>query len=289
MSTRTTLAIAIGLVTAAAPSVARAQDAAACKEGYDRSQVSRDAGKLLEARKLLHQCSSAVCSAFVQKECLGWLSDVDERIPSAIFSVKDGAGADLVDVAVSIDGKDGSQKLDGRALDVDPGEHTVAFQLADGRKAEQRVFLREREKGKLVAVTIGAPPAPAPIAKPEAAPPKAEEPAATSGSPLRTVGFAVGGVGVVGLVVGTVFGLSASSKLSSPQCDTSAKVCDPGVISDARSAATVSTIGFVAGGLLVAGGVTLVLLAPKSTKSARIGAAPMIGSNGGVVSLSGAW
>jgi hypothetical protein len=285
-------------MASAAPSLAHAQDAAACRDGYDRSQVSRDDGKLVEARRLLQQCSAVSCSAFVQKECVGWLSDVEARLPSVILSAKDDAGADLVDVAVSIDGHEGPRKLDGRAIDIDPGEHTFVFQLADGRKAEQRAFLREREKGKSVAVTMGAPRAAAASpGKPSDAPVGGNEPRASGGrSPLIPVGFIAAGVGVAGLAVGTIFGLEASSKLSAPHCDTAAKVCDPGVIGDAKSAATVSTIGFIAGGVLVAGGVTLVLLAPRGgesapteTKSARLSAAPMIGLNGGGLSVRGAW
>ena len=301
MIIRRALTIALVLMASAVPSMAHAQDAAACRDGYERSQVSRDAGKLLEARKLLQQCFAS-CSAVVQKECVDWLSDVEARLASVILSAKDGAGADLVDVAVSIDGKEGPRKLDGRALDVDPGEHTFVFELADGRKTEQRVLLREREKAKSVAVTIGAPhPAAASPAKPasgrgDAARPAEQSPTSGGSSPLKLVGFIAAGVGVAGLAVGTIFGLKASSKLSAPQCDTSAKVCDPGVIGDAKSAATVSTIGFVAGGVLVAGGLTLVLLAPKGgdsapteTKSARLSAAPLIGLTGGGLSLGGAW
>ena len=294
MTIRKALTISLVLVASAAPSIAYAQDAAACKDGYDRSQVLRDAGKLVDARKLLQQCSSANCSAFVQKECVGWLEDVEARLSSVILSAKNGAGADLVDVAVSIDGKDGPRKLDGRALDIDPGEHTFVFQLEDGKKAEQRVWIRERERGKSVAVTMGTPDATAGAPGKPVALPAEQAPASGGGSPLKLVGFIAAGVGVAGLAVGTIFGLKASSKLSAPQCDTSSKMCDPGVVSDAKSAATVSTIGFIAGAVLVAGGVTLVLLAPKGgsgaeTKSARLSAAPMIGMNVGGLSLRGAW
>lgn len=306
MTIRRALTITFVLMASTAPSIAHAQDAAACKDGYDRSQVLRDEGKLLEAQKLLRQCSSA-CSAFVQKECAGWLEDVEARLSSVLLSAKDGAGAELVDVTVSIDGKEVTRKLDGRTLDVDPGDHTFVFQLADGRKTEQHMLIREREKGKIVAVTIAAPqPAPVALEKPVPSPgagqqavpavPAEKAPTTSAGSPLKLVGFIAAGVGVPGLAVGTIFGLQAMSKLSAPQCNDSSKRCVPGVISDANSAATVSTIGFIAGGVLVAGGVTMVLLAPKSgggtvpeTNGARLSAAPMIGLNGAGLSLHGAW
>jgi hypothetical protein len=81
-----------------------------------------------------------------------------------------------------------------------------------------------------------------------------------------------------------------ASSMMSAKCDATAKVCDPGVIDDANGAATISTIGFVAGGVLVAGGLTMVLLAPKrESNGARITAAPTVGMNGGGLSLGGAW
>jgi hypothetical protein len=286
MKLRTMLTLSLVLVA----STARAQDAVSCKDAYDRSQVVRDKGELVAAHKLLEQCVVATCSQYVQKECAGWLADVEARMPSVILSAKDGAGADLVDVAVSIDGKDGPKKLDGRALDVDPGEHAFAFTGPDGKKVEQRVVVREREKGKVVAVVIGEPP---PSAKP-ASDGSAAAPPPSGMSPLKLGGFVTGGLGVGGLVVGSIFGVVAGNDLGAPHCDAQ-KTCEPGAIGNAKSAATVSTIGFVAGGVLLAGGVTMILLAPSSKQSngaastARVMATPLVGDRTGGLSVQGAW
>jgi hypothetical protein len=278
MILRRVLTLSLALVLVAAPLRARADDAAQCKDGYDRSQIARDAGKLLEARALLQQCSTASCSSFIQRECAGWFTDVDARMPSVIFSAKDGDGADLVDVEVTIDGAAGPRKLDGRPLDVDPGEHTFSFRLANGKTAERRALIREREKGKTISVVIGEP---TPAASLASQPPKRE-----GASPLKIGGFVGGGVGVASLVAGTILGLVASSKLSAPQCDTTAKVCDAGVLSSARTAATWSTVTFITGGVLVAGGVTIVVLAPERTPA---NGAPLRPTNAGGLSLQGAW
>jgi len=278
MTLRRALTISLALVLLAAPALAHADDATQCKDGYDRSQIARDGGKLIEARGLLQQCSSASCSAFIQRECAGWFSDVDARLPSVIFSAKDGDGADLVDVAVAIDGAAGPRKLDGRPIDVDPGEHTFSFRLANGKTAERRALIREREKGKTIAVVIGEPTS---SGSPANQPPKHE-----GASTLEVAGFVAAGVGVASLVAGTIFGLVASGKLSAPQCDTAAKVCDAGVVSSARSAATWSTVSFIAGGVLVAGGLTIVLLAPEKTAP---NAAPLRPMNGAAISLKGTW
>jgi len=89
----------------------------------------------------------------------------------------------------------------------------------------------------------------------------------TSGGSLRTVGLIAGGVGVVALGVGTYFGLQAKSKNSDSSDDCDGNVCgDSGYAArqDARSAGNTATIAFVAGGVLVATGVTLYVLGAPS-------------------------
>jgi hypothetical protein len=74
------------------------------------------------------------------------------------------------------------------------------------------------------------------------------------------------GVGVVGLGVGTVFGLKTSSTWSDAKAHCTGLECDrTGVqlATDAKNAGTVSTIAFVAGGVLLAGGAVLFFTAPK--------------------------
>jgi hypothetical protein len=81
-------------------------------------------------------------------------------------------------------------------------------------------------------------------------------------STRNTVTIAAGAAGVVGLAIGTAFGLSASGNKSDLQaaCTDYPRGCPPsrreeldGIASDADTQATVSTIGFVAGALLLAG------------------------------------
>ena len=288
------------LLASAFPSMAQAQEAV-CKSGYERSQISRVRGKLLEAQSLLQQCSSATCSPSARKRCAASLADVEARLPSVILSAEDRKGVDLVDVAVSIDGEDGPRKLDGRAHDIDPGEHTLVFKLADGQKLERRVLVREGARGVSVPVTFGVATA---AAASQAAPASAAAPGSSGDaallamarrtrsavSPQKFVGFGAIGVGVVGLAVGAIFGIKASGTMSGPQCDSATKTCDPGVVDDAKTATQISSIAFVGGAALVAGGVALVILAPKRDNySARLSAAPTVGVNGGGLSLGGAW
>ncbi len=145
------------------------------------------------------------------------------------------------------------------------------------------------------AVRRNAPIAPAPVAVP--APRGQETPAAPPDtkkiSTLQIFGLGAAGVGVVGVAVGTIFGLSAISKNNAAgrECNGAACTNADGVslTSSARQAATVSTIGFVAGGALLAGGLGLYLLAPKERGGVALRVAPQVGFQTAGVMLGGGW
>ena len=114
----------------------------------------------------------------------------------------------------------------------------------------------------------------------------------TASSPLKTVGLIVGGVGVAGLAAGGIFGflaLSKNSSANSGHCGGSlggANQCDATGVSlrsDAVSFGNISTIAFIAGGVLAAGGATLWIVAP----SGHVQATPAVGQNGGGVLVRG--
>lgn len=123
----------------------------------------------------------------------------------------------------------------------------------------------------------------------------AEQPASNSWSGLRIAGAVTAGVGAIGLGVGVVSALIANSKhndATDQGCSGSTCPNDgaAGKERDAATAANISTVGFVAGGVLVAGGVALFLFAPKggsSSKKAGVLVTPSVdprGAGGLVVS-----
>jgi len=94
----------------------------------------------------------------------------------------------------------------------------------------------------------------------------------------RIAAFTMGGVGIAGLVAGGVFGGLVASKTSDAAPNCPSKACNPAGwqdIADAKTFATISTVGFVAGGVLVAGSVVLFLVAPHATR--KIAITPIIG------------
>jgi hypothetical protein len=118
----------------------------------------------------------------------------------------------------------------------------------------------------------------------------ADQPASRDGKAQRIAGIAVGGAGVVGLVVGSVLGLGAHSKyndaLSGP-CGGLASGCSSQGVADGQSAhseATASTIVFVVGAALVAGGAVLYFTSPKG-----VAVSPTVGMQSAGVAVSGRW
>jgi hypothetical protein len=105
----------------------------------------------------------------------------------------------------------------------------------------------------------------------------------------------VGGVGAVGLAVGAIFGLRAIGRMNDSKGDCDANdFCGPDGKTarlDARSAGTVSTIGFAAGGVLVAAGATMFLLGKphRAPTAATLAASPVASRDQAGIALWGAF
>jgi len=136
------------------------------------------------------------------------------------------------------------------------------------------------------------PPSPAEVPAPpqEAAPlPSPVAPEASHGlGSQRAFGLVAGAIGVVGLGVGAAFGVLAMTKQSSaqntcpnPQCPTQDGV---NAWNDAGSAGNVATVGFVVGGVALAGAAVLWFTAPSSgTVTTKLSVGP------GGVQVRGTW
>lgn len=84
---------------------------------------------------------------------------------------------------------------------------------------------------------------------------------------LRTIGFVTGTVGLGGVALGGVFAAQAYGSRECRKGDLNGCNEAIGLKNDARTAATRATVAFVAGGALVAAGVTLLVLAPAKRES----------------------
>jgi len=176
-------------------------------------------------------------------------------------------------------------------MPVDPGEHTIV--AASPGKREWSTKVDVGPNGQRASVTI-------PILPDEPIVQVAGQPSATqssvdsggssSGNTQRWLAVGAGVVGVAGIVIGSVFGVQAGSKWDDAQkCNEDPTCPNAGSLSDdASSAATISTVGFVVGGLGLAGGLALWLTAPEPESAAtasRAGVSIGLGMQG--ISVSG--
>ena len=118
-------------------------------------------------------------------------------------------------------------------------------------------------------------PAPLPPPPPPMPPPPPEE-NGIAGPAMTISGLALAGLGTVGIVVGSVFGVLAKNSndesLEPQNCVEN--LCNQTGLDlrdEAKSRATVSTATFIVGGVLLAGGLTLFFLAPSDDEGGEDG------------------
>jgi hypothetical protein len=249
-----------------------------CSDAYTRAQALRDHGKLVEARDALRTCALPSCKNFIVKDCTAWLDAVETSLPTVVISVKDGAGADLFDVKVSIDGTPLLARLDGQAVPINPGAHTLYFELADRTRLDKRVLIKEGEHNRELEVVL----------KPSTAgdangigqrTSHGDSGPSVHSSSWKTVGWVAGGLGIAGLVVGTLFGVTAIGDKNSANCD-AGNACDSGPLASAKRAALVADVGLIGGGALLASGLAFVVFAPSKDQTAgAIEVSPSLGAN----------
>ncbi len=259
---------------------ARAADptTADCLSASDASLRAGNEHKLRSERTQLLVCAAPSCPADIRKECTRRVDEVNLAIPTVVFEAKDANGNDLSAVRVTMDGEVIAERLEGSALSLDPGEHAFVFEAAGQAPVTKQLVIREAEKERREAIRFGVVPTEAPVAQPSApvSPPPADENQSTW-SNQKTAAVVAASVGVVGLGVGSVFGLRALSKKSHAN-DICPDACsdDEGLQAwrDARSAGNVSTIFFIVGGAALGAGAALWFTAPKAHATTQVGFGP---------------
>jgi hypothetical protein len=244
-------ALAIASPAMAAPTKAE------CNATHTHAQELRRSGRLFDTRAELARCSDVGCPAIVRSDCAKLMEELENAIPTIVFEAKDRQGHDVADVSVTSDGRVIAEHLDGTALPMDLGRHELRFKYADV-EIVRTFILREGEKARHERIDLfhdatqraETPPPPPPLVE------------VSHSSSLATAGWVIGGVGVASLVLGSVAGFVALSAKNDANCDTNG-FCDAGALSSARTAATVSTIGFVAAGVFLVTGIIMLVAAPK--------------------------
>jgi hypothetical protein len=306
----------VALLAAAAPATADVLKAE-CIQANTTAQDARRDGKFSAAREQLRKCADPACPAMVRDDCTRRLDELEKAQPTIAFEVKDAAGADVTAISVTVDGKPLADTLEGKPLPVDSGKHVFAFRAAGRAPFERTFVLTEGEKGRRERIVLEAQSSPAvptaPAPPPSAAPSPSSEPTASSSaaasgesptaaapgqgmSTQQFLGLGVGGVGIVGLGLGGVFAVLSESAWNQAKTDCGGNTSQCTNVqsgqsdrSSALTEATVSTVGFIAGGALLATGTVLFFTGAKhgSDSSARLIVAPSVAPGQAGIAVAG--
>jgi hypothetical protein len=274
-----------------------------CVDANSKAQLSRRSGKLQAAREELRSCAESRCPSMVRDDCAQRLDEVNRIQPTIVFDGKDGRGNDVIAAAVTVDGHPLADKLDGSPLNVDPGPHTFEFVVAGQPPVERSFVLKEGEKGRVERIAFGPAPAPVPLPAvaappaPESPPPPAVESSGHGLGAAKVSGIVIAALGLGGIAAGAAYGLLAESAWSRSKSECGAADCPastrPQAVSNRQTAVTdgtVSTVGFIAGGALFVGGITIALASPSPgahAPGAALRVAPTFGPGAAGLDLRG--
>lgn len=218
------------------------------------------------------------------------LPTLEPKIPTLKIQIQ---GADGKPVSVTVDGKPLPPALVGAANPTDPGKHRVqasapgltggplAVDLKEGARETVTLQLTPSTGGEDPAAPVTAAPSTEAAAPALAASTTGVEADAASSSSsvngLRIGSYVALGLGAVGLGAGTYFGLQSKSKREEAndicpnpkRCPVTERERVDGLDNDSGSAQQRAVIGFIAGGVGVATGVTLFVLSGNKQERAR--------------------
>jgi hypothetical protein len=244
------------------PRAAHADEREQCISSAESAQALRDEGKYRRAREQMLVCARDTCPGTVKRDCVQWLSELDRDAPSVVVVAKDG-DKDIADVKVYLDGVLVADRLDGRPIAVDLGEHTLKFDRG-GSVKEERVLLGAGQKSRNIAVNFGA-------AK---GGPAADVDVDVKQEPGSLVpAIVVGSLGIIAIGTAVVVGLQGKSDVDDlQQCKPR---CSESSVDSARTKLIISDIATGVGVVALGVAAYMLLTRPKGDVSpkAKVGAA----------------
>jgi hypothetical protein len=230
-----------------------------CAKWYEQGQVQRQAGQLLAARQTLQLCANDQCPSFVREDCGAWFVAVQNELPTLVFTAQS-RGRDLSEVRISVGARVLTTRIDGRAIELDPGEYDLSFEAPGMQPLTQHVVIARGEQNRLLRVELTPlasddrdEPLPAPL-------PRAERSLLVPG-----IFAGVGVLGVAGFGALGAWGKSSEASLE----DTCAPHCDEGAVSRVRTKYLFADISLGVGVASLAAGVYLLLSAPSDAQPPR--------------------
>lgn len=235
---------------------------ARCLDKLDRMKKAADVYREVIATEL--KADSPEVHREARKQAVPELAKVLETTPTARVVVK-GPGA--AEARLTMDGEPIDIAMIGEKMSLDPGHYRFDA-VAGERKVTREIDLERGQHERVVLHLPGGDVDDTPVAQPQR----------EGDSVWPIVGWTAVGLGGAGIVVGAVLGGLVLSEESDLEARCPNRQCPPSAHDDAESfdAKRIgSTISFIAGGVLAAAGVTIVVVAPgTSSESARLVAGP---------------
>jgi len=259
----------------------------ACIAAYEKAQSLRQSDQLLAAREQALFCAQDSCPDVVRNDCATWLGEIDAGTPTVTFDVRGPEGEETSSVSVESDGTLIKERLDGKAVPVDPGEHTFRFRFGDGSEVREiTIVIREGEKNRKIEVSFGG-------ESTSEGSPGGSPSGGGGGIPAATL--VLGGVGIVGIGMFAVFGLMGTSDKSTLE-DDCAPNCKEAEVDSVRTKLIVADISLAVGVVSLAAGAIIWATSGGSSAEAEVAGltfnvAPTFGGfespNGEAAALSG--
>jgi len=195
---------------------------------------------------------------------------IEKRLPylTLVRTARTPAGA-----RARVDGVELGEASFGVPLPMDPGPHELVLVAPDGKQERIPFLLKEGVRSDLpIQFTPAVQPSSPPPSESAMETPMSGAP--NGGESRRTWGYALGGVGVAGVVTGVAAGVATLSKKSTADdhCNDLLRLCDDTGVAANKSGKTfgiVSGVGFGVGIAGLAAGAFLLLTAPEQVARAH--------------------
>jgi hypothetical protein len=228
---------------------------ALCVEAHEGAQMDIKASRFSSARERLIRCLATTCPPTLQVDCAEWMKELERRQPSVVLSFRGQSGEYKIDTPVNIDGMPLSEKTDGKAIEVDPGEHTFVFRPVGEPWVTVKTIVREGERAQRVDG----------VARQD---PLRTTTPVTSAPPRFPWEMGIA-LGVSAAALGTGVGFGAAGLSNRGDLEVCSPACAPDQVDSVRRQFIVADIGFVSAGiaLIAAGIIYFVVPREESAKS----------------------
>lgn len=238
----------------------------ACVKDHEQAQLLRREAKLLASRESLRLCAQESCPPLVRADCLEMLQSLEPSLPSVVIVAKLGP-QDVADVTVTIDGGLVRTRLDGTAIELDPGLHSIRLERAPWDPVEQQVLLTEGQKNRPLLVTFGNP-------EPSvSAPALAPTPESHEYRPIPRLDYVLAGVAAAGVASFIGFAVRAKNERDALE-GSCAPVCSDAEVEWVRTRLIVADASLAVAVLSIAAGAYVYFTRPARARPQSLSSSP---------------